>query len=235
MPKNLEDEFRSALRAALNEMEIQPLAEREVERLTRHYRLLLEWNARLNLTRVTKPSDAAKLHYAESIYAGRFIGDSGTVLDVGSGPGFPAIPLAIANATLEVTALESNFKKSVFLKEAKDQLDLSNLRVLNSRLEGIDWSNYDVVASRALEHAADVYPKMIAGLKQGSKLILFCTGELTAKLKQSASRDITVETFPVPASKDRFIATFQAMGVGAIKNDSEIDFTAEAAEDTEEP
>ncbi|HEY6331276.1 MAG TPA: 16S rRNA (guanine(527)-N(7))-methyltransferase RsmG [Blastocatellia bacterium] len=208
MSKALEDEFRPAVLAALREMDIRSLAEDALEKLAHHYRMLIEWNARLNLTRITKAEDAAKLHYAESIYAGRFLGDASTLLDAGSGAGFPAIPLAITNPALEVTALESNMKKSVFLKEAKDELGLANLRVLNARLEDIDWSGYHVVTSRALEHAADVYPKLIAALKEDSKVVLFCAGDLATTLK-AAGPDINITINAVPGSKDRFIASLQ--------------------------
>jgi 16S rRNA (guanine527-N7)-methyltransferase len=201
-------EFVTALIRAVSETEAAPLSDETVNKLAMHYRMLSAWNSRLNLTRIVQPNDAARLHYAESIYAGRFIGTAKTLLDVGSGAGFPAIPLAVTNPALDVIALESNQKKSVFLREVKDALELANLRVVQARLEEFDWSGYDVVTSRALDRAADVYPEMIARLRSASSLMLFCGGEMATLLGHSLPPGVRAETHIVPGTDDRFIILF---------------------------
>jgi 16S rRNA (guanine(527)-N(7))-methyltransferase RsmG len=204
----LGSEFVTALIRAISESGAPPLSEEIVNKLARHYRMLSEWNRRLNLTRIVKPNDAARLHYAESIYAGRFIGTAKTLLDVGSGAGFPAIPLAVTNPSLDVVALESNQKKSVFLREVKDTLELANLQVIQARLEEFDWSGCDTVMSRALDRAADVYPEMIASFKEGSSLMLFCGGEMATLLGHSLPPGVRAEIHIVPGTDDRFIVLF---------------------------
>ena len=203
-------EFITALKQALSEIGATALPDDALKKLADHYEMVARWNSRLNLTRIVKPNEAARLHYAESIFGGRFIGKAKKLLDVGSGAGFPAVPLAVANPHLEVTALESNQKKSVFLKEVKDALKLANFDVIANRLEDFDWSSYEVVTSRALDRASDIYPAMLGALRPGSTLMLYCGGEMVTELAGQLAAGVQTETHPIPGTKGRLIALFRA-------------------------
>jgi len=120
----------------------------QLDRLEAHYQLLISWNRKMNLTRITDPEEAARLHYCESLFLGTVLPPGPlSVCDVGSGAGFPGIPLAIYREDLNVTLLEADQRKAVFLREAVR--GLPNASVLNERLEQCS-SKFDWVVSRAV-------------------------------------------------------------------------------------
>ncbi|HLF84070.1 MAG TPA: 16S rRNA (guanine(527)-N(7))-methyltransferase RsmG [Blastocatellia bacterium] len=198
--------FKSDLETAISSFGIEALTEEQTNRLVRHYSMLCRWNQRLNLTRITEPREAARLHYAESLFAARFIAGARTLLDIGSGAGFPAIPLAVARPDVQVTALEANQKKSLFLKEAKDELGLANLKVVTARLEDFDWGRHELLTSRALDRAEAILPSIIEGLSAKQRLMLYCAPDLFAKLEGQVNYNI--ETHPIPQSEARIVAIF---------------------------
>lgn len=124
MTSDYESAFRIALARALAGFAITGWTQSQFNQLVRHYLMLRKWNTHINLTRIIEPDEAARLHYAESLYGARFVTDARSLLDVGSGAGFPAIPLAIFLPNVQVTALEVNQKKALFLNEVKDALAL---------------------------------------------------------------------------------------------------------------
>ncbi len=206
MSRDQDEEFRSALEAAVAGFGIDRLTGEQTARLGKHYAMLCRWNQRLNLTRITEPRAAATLHYAESLFGARFIASAHTLLDIGSGAGFPGVPLAVARPDVQVTALEANQKKSLFLKEAKDELGLANLKVVTSRLEDFDWDGYELLTSRALDRAEAILPSIIERLRPNQKLMLYCAPDLMAKIKGKVKHKI--DTHPVPNSEARLIAIF---------------------------
>jgi 16S rRNA (guanine(527)-N(7))-methyltransferase RsmG len=196
--------FKLELETAISSYGIEALTEEQTVQVVCHYSMLCRWNQRLNLTRITKPAEAARHHYAESLFGARFIAGSQTLLDIGSGAGFPAVPLAVARPDVQVTALEANQKKSLFLKEAKDELGLANLKVVTARLEDFDWAAYELLTSRALDRADAVLPSVIERLSGKQKLMLYCGPGLVAKLEGQVVYQ--AETHPIPQSEARFIA-----------------------------
>jgi 16S rRNA (guanine527-N7)-methyltransferase len=200
------DTFKSALTEAISGVGIVTLSDEQLSQLAKHYSMMCRWNQRLNLTRITDLSEAARLHYAESLFGASFIAGERTLLDIGSGAGFPAIPVAVARPDVQVSALDANQKKSLFLKEAKDELGLSNLTVVTSRLEETDWTDYELLMSRALDRAENVLPSVIERLSPRQRLILFCGPDLVAKLEREAN--CRSEAHAVPHSEARLIAVF---------------------------
>lgn len=206
MSREVENEFRVELASAIAAFGLDPLTGEQISQLVKHYALLCRWNQRINLTRIIEPGEAAKLHYAESLFGAKFIFGARTVLDIGSGAGFPAIPLAVARAETRVTALEANQKKSLFLKEVKSELELDNLEVATSRLEEFDWAGYDLLTSRALDRAELILPSIMERMRSNQRLMLYCGGDLVAKLETKLIRKI--ETHSIPDSEARVIGIF---------------------------
>lgn len=204
MTHELENEFRLELEAAIAAFGLEALTEERLAQLIKHYSLLRRWNKRMNLTRIIEPEDAAKLHYAESLFGAKFIEGAKTVLDIGSGAGFPAIPLAVARVEARVTALEANQKKSLFLKEAKDELGLKNFEVANARLEEFDFAGFELLTSRALDRAEEILPSILERMRTDQRLMLYCASNLIAKLKHRAGWKI--EAHAIPVSEQRVIA-----------------------------
>jgi len=124
------------------------LAAPQLDQLESHYSSLTRWNERLNLTRITSLVESVQFHYCESLFLARFLPrGSHRIVDVGSGGGFPGIPVAIFRPECEVTLVESHQRKSVFLREASRQL--KNVRVVARRAEELEDS-FDWVISRAV-------------------------------------------------------------------------------------
>jgi 16S rRNA (guanine527-N7)-methyltransferase len=121
----------------------------QLEALEQHYQLLLRWNNRLNLTRITELSEAVRFHYCESLYLGKVLPAGPLkIADLGSGAGFPGIPLAVFRSELEVTLFESDARKAVFLREATR--DLEKVEVLAVRFERCT-EFFDWAVSRAVD------------------------------------------------------------------------------------
>ena len=202
------EEFKNALEKALRDFQIKALSDEQMNNLIGHYAMMMEWNRRMNLTRITEPEEAARFHYAESIFGARFIGDARKVLDIGSGAGFPAIPLAIASPETEVTALEAKQKKILFLYEAKDALQIANCKVARARIEDFDSSKYDLLTSRALDRAEDVMPQVLKKMSHQQRLMLYCAPDMVAHLKKNIPTDYKIETHKIPYTESRIVAIF---------------------------
>lgn len=124
------------------------LSIRQVDLLEAHYNLLTQWNRKLNLTRIDSLEESVELHYCESLYVGsKLPSGSLRIVDIGSGAGFPGIPIAILRPECNVTLVESHQRKGVFLREAIRNLD--NVNVVTERAENLQ-AKYDWVVSRAV-------------------------------------------------------------------------------------
>lgn len=118
--------------------------------------LLERWNRTYNLTAIRDPRQMVTRHLLDSLAMQPFVA-AGTLADLGTGPGLPGIPLAIARPKLQVTLVESNGKKARFLREAVRQLGLGNARVAESRAEALDEpAAYDHLTARALDTLAGI-------------------------------------------------------------------------------
>ena len=113
--------------------------------------LLARWNATYNLTAIRDPAEMVPKHLLDSLAMQPFVRDLSTLADLGTGPGLPGIPLAIATPGLQVTLVESNGKKARFLREAVRQLRLANVKVAESRIEAFQpGATFDAITARAL-------------------------------------------------------------------------------------
>ena len=125
-------------------------------RMAAHLELVAKWNRVHNLTAVRETGQMVVLHLLDSLTLAPHLRGARTVLDVGSGAGFPGIPIAIARPDLAVTVLDSSGKKCAFLEQAKAELGLDNLQVACERVE--QWQpdgRFDAVVSRAFAELAD--------------------------------------------------------------------------------
>jgi 16S rRNA (guanine527-N7)-methyltransferase len=140
------EDFKSLL--ALEFSPYGALTPQQLALLEEHYRILLRWNQKMNLTRIISLQDAVRYHYCESLFlAKRLPQNRLRIIDIGSGAGFPGIPLAIYRPECSVDLAESHQRKAVFLREAARKL--TNVRVLPQRAESVTHS-YDWTVSRAV-------------------------------------------------------------------------------------
>jgi 16S rRNA (guanine(527)-N(7))-methyltransferase RsmG len=124
------------------------LTEYQLDLLARHYELLCNWNKRINLTRIRNVREAVQFHYCESLFLAQWLpGNDLKIADVGSGAGFPGIPVAILRPDCIIDLIESHHRKSAFLRETSRQLP--NVNVVCKRAEECRGA-YDWMISRAV-------------------------------------------------------------------------------------
>ena len=133
--------------------------------------LLVRWNRTYNLTAIRDPREMVTRHLLDSLAMAGHV-SAGTLADLGTGPGLPGIPLAIAHPQLQVTLVESNGKKARFLREAVRQLGLKNARVAESRAESLDEPGaYDNLTARAMDTLAGIVEVGGHLLRPGGQLL----------------------------------------------------------------
>jgi 16S rRNA (guanine527-N7)-methyltransferase len=163
--------FAELLRSKLSG--ICEISDEQIERMREHFELLTRWNKVLNLTSIRTLDDAVERHYCESVFLaanlpkGRF-----SIADIGSGAGFPGIPVAIMRPECSVALIESHRRKAVFLREATRALE--NVRVIARRAEDVR-ERFDWVESRAVK-----YSDLLPALKNLGGHVEILTGEVCA-------------------------------------------------------
>jgi len=142
----------AVIRRALDEFKL-PAYDDQVLQIQRYIEILLAWNEKINLTAIRNPLEILYRHFCESMYAAVAIPvENGRLADVGSGGGFPGLPLKIIRPGLRVFLVESNLKKATFLAEVVRELGLKDTQVLVRRYEELheEMAPLDFVCSRAL-------------------------------------------------------------------------------------
>ena len=189
-----------SLTDVLNEINIS-LSDTQKQQFETYANLLLEWNQRMNLTAITDRQDIYVKHFHDSLLLEYLYHPEGTLMDVGSGAGFPGLPLAINNPDLQVTLLEPIEKRCSFLNHVVEQLKLNNVEVVRMRAEEFSGRTFNYVTSRAVapmnilcelclpltaingHFIAMKGPKATEELKQAQKAIRILGGE-TAELRE---------------------------------------------------
>ena len=127
--------------------------------LSAYLDLLLKWNARTNLTAIRDPEEIVRRHFGESLFAAQHLGPPeqlpNTLLDLGSGAGFPGLPIALLHPEIRITLAESQNKKSTFLREAVRTLGLQNVEIWPARAESMPPTRqFHTVTMRAVDNMA---------------------------------------------------------------------------------
>jgi 16S rRNA (guanine527-N7)-methyltransferase len=157
----------------------------------RHLDLIVEANRQFNLTRILDPREAAIKHTVDSIIPWRHFQKARTVVDAGTGAGFPGIPLAIALPETRFILLESIQKKARFTTAAAAELGLSNVEVRAERAE--DWLKQnprpDVVTARAVAPLIKALPLFAHALKKGCQVLMYKGPDVEAEIHELPARD----------------------------------------------
>jgi 16S rRNA (guanine527-N7)-methyltransferase len=183
------------------------LSEAQLQQLSTHFALLLKWNARTNLTAISDPEEVITRHFGESLLSARLLfapGSNESVIDVGSGAGFPGFPFKIWSPNIELTLVESNQKKAVFLKEVARALRLTGTTVLADRAEQLKLQA-KVVSLRAVERFEAILPVARRLLASEGRIALLI-GSSQADRAKSILADVDWEpAVPMPASASRLL------------------------------
>ena len=168
--------------------------------------LLMKWNAHINLTAIRDPEEVIARHFGESLFAAKHLfpvsGTNQSAIDVGSGAGFPGLPLKVWNPALELTLMESNQRKAVFLREVVRALGLSRVRVFADRAEQMS-EQASLVILRAVEHFDRILPVAHQLVAPNGRIALLI-GNAQAQTARSLLGKVSwLDPFPIPLSHSR--------------------------------
>ena len=185
----MENSFELNLTSLLKEIEIDITLE-NVEKFSQFMKLLLEWNEKMNLTAVTKQNDIILKHFVDSLTIFKYIESNKSVVDVGTGAGFPGIPLSIICPNNEFTLVDSLNKRINFLNEVKEQLKLENIETVHSRAEDFGQNklyreHFDYGVSRAVANLSVLVEYLIPLVKIGGKIICMKGNEVEEELESA--------------------------------------------------
>jgi 16S rRNA (guanine527-N7)-methyltransferase len=169
--------------------------------------LLLHWNRTISLTAVTDPLEVLRFHFGESMFAASSIANrNGRLADVGSGAGFPGIPLKLALPALEVILIESNAKKAAFLAEAIRELGLERTEIYRGRFEDFraEGPEFDFVTARAIGRHEELIKWAFGAIKLGGNLILWLGADDAAQVMLKKPWRWS-KPLPIPGSHSRTI------------------------------
>ena len=169
-------EYSAYLASVLSENGLEKFATDEVcSKLSAFCDYLLEQNKLFNLTAIKTPEGAALLHFADSLTLSEYLPGGAKILDIGSGAGFPAIPIAIARPDIQVTALDSTLKRVNFINSAAKMLGLDNLTAVCHRAEEVTGSefkeSFDIVTARAVAAYPILLELCLPAVKVGGKFV----------------------------------------------------------------
>lgn len=196
----------SAIVRALGEFQLSA-NDRQVLQIQQYIKTLLAWNEKLNLTAIRDPVEILYRHFCESMYAAVAVPvENGRLADVGSGGGFPGLPLKILRPELRVFLIESNLKKATFLAEVIRELELTDTQVLVRRYEelGEEIAPLDFICARALGE----FPSFLewAGSQQiAAKQVILWIGARDLPELQKIRTWEWREPIPVPNSLRRLL------------------------------
>jgi len=197
------------------------LSASQLESISIYIDLLLRWNARINLTAVRQPEEIVTRHFGESLFAAQRLfpatmadnqppadqprpTTNNRVIDVGSGAGFPGIPIKIWAPQVHLTLIESNQKKAIFLKEVARALTLTNIDVVAARAENFS-GQAEIVALRAVERFENVLPIAVRLVASGGVLALLVGDRQVQPARQFGNMFRWSEPLQIPLSSKRVL------------------------------
>lgn len=185
--------FAELMKGGLSELSIT-LTDIQMEQFYLYYELLVEWNKVMNLTTITEMEDVIIKHFADSLSLVMAVPElnqaSATIIDLGTGAGFPGIPLKIVFPELRITLLDSLNKRIKFLNELILKLDLQNITAIHGRAEdfGRDREHreqYDYCVSRAVANLSTLSEYCMPYVKIGGYFIPYKSGKIEEELMQA--------------------------------------------------
>ena len=171
------------------------LNQQQLEKFKHFSDLLISENKKYNLTAITDPAEIRQKHFADSLIAldilneySNTLTENPKLIDIGSGAGFPSVPLAIALPDWQIFSVDGTGKKANFQKMVKKELNLQNLSVINDRSENLAhnseyYNEFDIATSRALAHLSIVAELCIPFLKINGQMLAWKGPKVTEELQ----------------------------------------------------
>lgn len=170
----------------------EEIDDNKIQKFYDYMNLLVEWNKKINLTAITEEKDIILKHFVDSLTVLKYIKENKSIVDVGTGAGFPGIPLAIMNDSLKITLVDSLNKRINFLNEVCNKINLENIKAIHARAEEFGQDNnyresYDVAISRAVAKLTVLAEYLLPLVKVGGKIICMKGPDIEEELKQAKS------------------------------------------------
>ena len=170
-----------------NSIELQAY---EIEKFYKYMLGIIEWNEKINVTAITDEKEFLEKHFIDSLTINRYLKGDKKLIDIGTGAGFPGIPLKIANPNLEVTLIDSVNKKLNVIREVSKEIELDKLEIIHTRAE--DLANkpeyreqYDFATTRAVSNLSTIAEYMLPFVKVGGKAICMKGPNYEEELEQA--------------------------------------------------
>lgn len=181
-------EFKEELKKYLIELNID-LKEKQIKQLYDYMNLLIEWNKKINLTAIIEPKEIILKHFVDSLTISKYINEKSTLIDVGTGAGFPGIPLKILRDDINITLVDSLNKRIKFLDEVIKKLNLDNIKTVHGRAEEIGRNKeyrekFDYATSRAVANISTLSEYLIPLIKNNGQCIYMKGTDLDEELEK---------------------------------------------------
>lgn len=182
-------DFRNNMIELARKINIE-LEDEQVQKYFDYMNLLLEWNEKVNLTAITEMEDVILKHFIDSMTILKYIENSKNIIDVGTGAGFPGIPVAIMQPEVEITLLDSLNKRIMFLEEVAKKINLKNIKTVHSRAEDfgqnkLNRENYGIAVSRAVANMSSLVEYLLPLVKVGGVCICMKGSEIDKELEEA--------------------------------------------------
>lgn len=205
------EEFKREFEKYLAKMNISLLKE-QYEQFYAYMELLIEWNEKMNLTAITDPKEIILKHFVDSLTIAKYVEEGKSIIDMGTGAGFPGIPIKIYRKDVKVVLADSLNKRIKFLDEVIDKLKLENVETIHCRAEELGKNKqyrekFDYATSRAVANLSTLSEYLMPFVKLNGKCIFMKTIEVEEEFEKAKKAIKTlggkvekVDKFEIPES-----------------------------------
>lgn len=203
--------FQEKLKKECEKMQID-IKESQIEKFYIYMNLLLEWNQKINLTAITNCDEIIIKHFIDSLTVCKYLKKESSVVDVGTGAGFPGIPIKIVREDLNIILVDSLNKRIRFLEEIIKKLELENIKAIHSRAEEFGRNikyreKFDYATSRAVANLSTLSEYLIPLVKIKGKVISMKGSTIDEELEESkkainvlGGKILNIDEFNLPSS-----------------------------------
>ena len=185
----LKEDFEKEIMGYVEELGIK-LSKEQAEKFFNYMNLLLEWNEKINLTAITEEKEVIVKHFVDSLTIAKYIPEGASLVDVGTGAGFPGIPLKIIREDLKITLLDSLQKRINFLDVVIKELNLENIETIHARVEEFGKNSkyresFEVATSRAVANLSTLTEYLLPLVKVGGIAVCMKGSSIEEELETS--------------------------------------------------